>query len=106
MNARDEEILACTCGNYPWDHWERRALERGVNKELATLGRAVFREAYQHDWEPLLQTLCGWEDEGEAMIELALSGPERASFAWQKLLDTDGCRGSWSKKTGEWVSWL
>lgn len=106
MNQRDEEILACTCGHYPWDDWQRCALTRGVNNELATLGRAVMREAYQHDWEARLQALCGWNDNGEAMIELALSGPDQALFAWQKLLDTDGCRGSRNEKTGAWVSWL
>ena len=74
----------CTSGQYPWDFWEKRALARGVPGELASLGRAVMREAYQHQWESLLRALCGWEDEGEAMIELALSGPARASFVvWQ-----------------------
>jgi hypothetical protein len=96
----------CTYGEYPWDWWEKRALSRGVRRELAGLGRAVMREADQHLWEPRLQALCGWEDDGEAMIELALAGPGRAFFTWQTLLDTDGCRGSWNKETGEWVSWL
>jgi hypothetical protein len=96
----------CTYGEYPWDWWEKRALARGVPNELATLGRAVMREADQHLWEPQLQALCGWTDEGEAMIELALIGPGRAYFTWRKLLDTDGCRGCYHPKTGEWVSWL
>ena len=96
----------CTYGQYPWDFWEKRALARGVPPELANLGRAVMREADQHLWEPLLQAICGWEDEGEGMIELALIAPKHARFVWQKLLDTDGCRGSYNPKTGEWISWL
>jgi hypothetical protein len=91
---------------YPWDFWEKRAVARGVPGELANLGRAVMREADQHMWEPLLQALCGWDDEGQGMIELALIAPEHARFVWQKLLDTDGCRGSYHPKTGEWVSWV
>lgn len=91
---------------YPWDDWEQRALEGGVSKELASLGRAVMREAYQHQWEPKLQALCGWEDEGETMIRLALEMPAQARYIWQKLLDTDGCRGSYDPKSGEWVSWI
>lgn len=101
LNAR---VLGCTYGQYPWDDWERAALARGVAKELANLGRAVMREAYQHGWEPRLQKLCGWEDDGEAMIALALGAPKRARSAWEKLLDTDGGRGSYHPKTGEWIS--
>ena len=96
----------CTYGQYPWDFWEKRAVTRGVPPDLANLGRAVMREADQHLWEPELHALCGWEDEGEAMIELALAAPENARFVWNKLLDTDGCRGSYNQKTGEWVSWI
>ena len=96
----------CTYGQYPWDFWEKRAVARGVPSDLANLGRAVMREADQHLWEPLLQALCGWEDEGEGMIELALMAPKHARFVWQKLLDTDGCRGSYHPKTGEWISWI
>ncbi len=103
LNAR---VLGCTCGHYPWDEWERTALERGVDRNLATLGRAAMREAYQHDWEAKLQKLCGWEDEGEAMVGIALSMPEQARHIWEKLLDTDGCRGSRNPKTGEWISWM
>jgi len=96
----------CIYGQYPWDFWEKRALARGLSKELASLGRAVMREAYQHQWETLLQKLCGWEDEGEAMLALALAAPDRARFVWEKLLETDGCRGAYHPQTGEWISWL
>ncbi len=106
MNERDEYILDCTPGNYPWDGWEKQARERGVSDELATLGRAVMREAYQHQWGEKLRTLCGWDDDGKIMIELALACPKRARLIWNKLLETDGCRGSYNPKTGEWISWL
>lgn len=96
----------CIYGQYPWDFWEKRALACEVPRELAALGRAVMREAHQHAWESLLQKLCGWEDEGEAMIALALAAPERARFFWEKLLETDGCRGVYHPQTGDWVSWL
>lgn len=96
----------CPYGQYPWDFWEKRARARGLEQELAALGRAVMREAHQHQWTSCLQQLCGWEDEGEAMIELALAAPERANYLWGKLLDTDGCRGSYHPQTGEWISWI
>lgn len=96
----------CIYGQYPWDFWETRALARGASRELAGLGRAVMREAHQHQWQSLLQKLCGWEDEGEAMIALALAAPDRARFFWEKLLETDGCRGAYHPQTGEWLSWI
>jgi hypothetical protein len=96
----------CPYGHYPWDYWEKRALGAGVSEELARLGRAVMREAHQHAWSEPLRAVCGWNDRGEAMIVLAQQTPEQASFVWQELLETDGCRGSYDEKTGEWISWL
>ena len=101
LNAR---VLGCTYGQYPWDDWERAALPRGVEKKLANLGRAVMREACQHDWESRLQKRCGWEDGGAVMIALALRAPRTARRRWERLLDTDGGRGSYHPKTGEWIS--
>lgn len=106
MTPRDEQVLDCSCGHYPWDDWQRRAVAAGVPADLATLGRAVMREAYQHQWETSLQELCGWEDDGAAMIELVLKTPEGARFVWKNLLETDGCRGAYHPQTGEWISWL
>lgn len=79
-------------GNYPWDKWERCALQLGVPEELAMLGRAVYREAYQHSWSEDLQAECGWMDSGRAMIVLALLKPQETRRRWQHLLDTDGER--------------
>jgi len=102
LNAR---VLNCTCGNFPWDEWKTRALAAGMPAELATLGRAVMREAYQHAWDEDLQRLCGWEDEGNGMLVSALEAPEQAATDWQQLLDTDGGRGHWDHQTGQWVSY-
>ena len=80
-------------GEYPWDEWQGRARAAGVTEELAMLGRSVIREAYQHDWPAKLQSECGWDDDGEAMIELALKDPARADRRWRWLMETDGERG-------------
>jgi len=103
LTALDERVLSCSFGNYPWDEWERRALEKGVVPDLAALGRAVFREAYQHGWDERLQSLCGWRDDGKRMLRLALRSPRTAAKRWQRLMDTDGYRGEYDAQTGEWV---
>ena len=64
-------------GNFPWDTWERRAQDAGVWFELAVLGRSVYREAYQHNWEQELKQECGWQDDGNAMIDLASAAPSK-----------------------------
>lgn len=94
----------CTYGQYPWDHWQTAALAAVVPAELASLGRSVMREAHQHAWSERLKSLCGWNDKGKRMIRLALRSPKTADKRWRHLLDTDGLRGRWDEKTGEWVS--
>lgn len=81
-----------TPGACEWDHWQSRALAAGLGAELATLGRAVMREAYQHDWCARLQAECGWRDEGRAMLARALSRPRRTAARWEWLMATDGQR--------------
>ena len=46
----DTRITGCLPGAYPWDDWQWEALAAGLDARLAALGRAVMREAYQHDW--------------------------------------------------------
>lgn len=75
---------------FAWDAWEERAKAGGVVADLAQLGRAVMREADQHAWSEELQAECGWADDGDAMIALALDKPEIARSRWSWLLDTDG----------------
>lgn len=106
LTALDERVLRCTFGNYPWDDWEKVALAKGVPPELAALGRAVFREAYQHGWDERLKALCGWRDDGQRMLKLALRSPRAAGKRWQRLMETDGYRGEYDAQTGEWKSFL
>jgi hypothetical protein len=92
-----------TVGEYPWDLWAQLARNASVSVELANLGRSLMREADQHAWSEELQRECGWEDAGEAMIELALHAPDEALRRWKYLMATDGERGRWVD--GEWESW-
>jgi len=96
-------VLECPYGQYPWDDWKSWAMDRGVPNDLAVLGRAVIREAYQHGWPDRLKSLCGWRDNGQRMVKLALRSPETARRRWQQLLDTDGNRGHHDEQTGQWV---
>jgi hypothetical protein len=106
LDMFDSEVVQCTFGHYPWDDWERDALAAGVPKELASLGRLTVREAFNHGWNDPLKSLCGWYDQGRRMIKLALRSPKTAEKRWNRLLETDGLRGEYNEKTGQWVSWL
>ena len=55
----DKHVLACPPGSFPWDDWARDAAAAGVDPDLASHGRAVMREAYQHDWCDRLKYECG-----------------------------------------------
>ncbi|MGH7943321.1 MAG: hypothetical protein ACREDS_00090 [Limisphaerales bacterium] len=101
----DELVLGCGVGSYPWDRWQRKALSAGVAPELAELGRAVMREAYQHNWDKRLKMLCGWNDHGRCMMQQASHCPAVVKLRWQRMLDTDGYRGERDPQTGEWKSW-
>jgi len=105
LDVFNSEVLQCSFGHYPWDDWERDALAAGVPKDLAGLGRLTVREAYQHDWNDRLKSLCGWYDRGRRMIKLALRSPATADKRWDHLLATDGLRGEYNEKTGQWNSW-
>lgn len=102
----ESRVLGCEYGHYPWDGWERWAIAQGVDRELAALGRLTVREAYQHQWDDRLKSLCGWHDQGRRMVKLALRSPGTARKRWQRLLDTDGYRGEYDEKTGQWISRL
>lgn len=98
-------VLGCEYGHYPWDDWERRAVAHGLDRDLAALGRLTIREAYQHQWDDHLKSLCGWRDDGRRMLRFALRSPEKAKRRWNRLLETDGYRGEYDEKTGQWVSY-
>jgi hypothetical protein len=38
--------------------------------------------------------------------EQGVSSREQRREVWLKLLETDGCLGSWNKETGEWIPLL
>lgn len=99
-----DAVLGCSYGEYPWDDWQRWAIAQGVTEEMAALGRSIIREAYQHGWTDQMKSLCGWNDNGQRMTKLALRSPEKARKRWERLLETDGNRGCYNPKTGEWVS--
>jgi hypothetical protein len=100
LRAREDRLLACQPGGYPWDDWQREALAAGVPAELAQLGRAVMREAYQHGWCEELREECGAGREAAAqgMIFETLEQPDWARSRWNWLLATDGLRvDPWSR---------
>ena len=103
LTPLDERVLACSFAHYPWDDWERHALDASVPKELAGLGRAVMREAYQHGWEGWLQSVCGWSDDGAALLALALRSPKAARRQWDVLMRTDGLRGDYPARSTNWT---
>jgi len=63
----------------------------------------VIREAYQHDWDARLKALCGWSDDGQALLAHALRFPKAARRRWDVLMRTDGLRGDYRPRTVEWV---
>lgn len=89
-------------GRFAWDRWEQRARAAGIGKDLAGLGRAVMREAIQHDWPPELKAECGWGDDGERLLVFAQQEPAAAEERWGFLLETDGERGRLNPKTESW----
>lgn len=100
LNRDLDAVCACSFGGYPWDDWERCALARGLNEELAGLGRLLIREAFNHGWDAWLQNLCGWGDDGRALLALALRAPKSARRHWEILMRTDGLRGDYPPSRG------
>ena len=96
-------VLKCSYGHYPWADWERTALAAGVPQDLAGLGRATLREAFQHDWDAPLKSLCGWSDDGQALLAYALRFPKAARRRWEILMRTDGLRGDYRPRSPEWI---
>jgi hypothetical protein len=103
LNPDLDAVCACTFGHYPWDDWHRHALARGLDAELAGLGRLLIREAFNHGWEAWLQNLCGWSDDGQALLAFALRSPRQAQRQWDVLMRTDGLRGDYRARSTEWV---
>ncbi len=85
------EQAAWESGDYPWDRWEEHAGARGVPADVAQLGRAVMREAYQHQWGARLACRFGW-----AALDLA-ENPD-----WQEVPGLPGVRTS---RPGTMLRW-
>jgi hypothetical protein len=83
-------------GQYPWDHWERAALERGMERTLAALGRDVVRDASQHNWAKPLRQLC----EGCALEDLLIRAPYLGRRLCEILLETDGLKIAYTEEEG------
>ena len=90
----DNRILGCLPGTYPWDEWKQEALAAGLFPETASLGRAVMREAFQHNWCDQLKYECGIynADTAAGMIACAKEQPDLVEARWRWLLETDGLR--------------
>ena len=94
----------CEYRHYPWDDWERGP-RPGPARDLAGLGRLTMREAVSARLGRALKSLCGWRDDGKRMLKFALRSPEKARYRWNRLLETDGYRGEYNPKTGQWISY-
>lgn len=88
MNANPSTNQNCSRESYPWNRWLQDALEAGIPEDLATLGRATIREAYQHTWSQELKYLT----RPQLMIRMAQDAPKLAACLWTILLETDGLR--------------
>lgn len=90
-------------GELPWDQVYARSLAAGAEEDLADLARAVMREAHERGWPIELRGLCGWLDEGRALIHAALTKPELAARTWTELLETEGLTGHYRGEAPEWT---
>ena len=54
---------------------------------MATLGRSVMREAYQHGWPSEIKATCGLYDAGKRMLSLALNSPQLAEKRWNDVFE-------------------
>lgn len=82
-------VFGGTPGDFPWDRWQSCALQAGVPEDLASLGRSVFREAFQHDWPDDAKVECGWLDGGLTMIFQVLAFPDETAARWRYLYSAD-----------------
>jgi hypothetical protein len=97
-------VLDCTYLHYPWDDWERYARACGLDAGLAGQARLLIREAFNHDWPHWLKPVCGWSDDGQALLAFALRDPKAARRQWDILFRTDGLRGDYpNPRSIEWV---
>ena len=96
-------VLNCEPFHYPWDDWERWALAQGLDPSVVGQARLLIREAFNHDWPEELRVLCGWSDDGQALLALAQRAPKKALGQWNVLMRADGFRGDVHPETQEWT---
>jgi hypothetical protein len=94
---------ACSYGHFPWDDWERWALSRGLHPDIAGQARLLIREWFNHSWDECLRQLCGWSDDGRALLQFGLKSPKKSLRQWDILMRTDGLRGDAHPRTKEWT---
>lgn len=89
--------------HYPWDDWERWAIERGLEAGVAGQARQIIREAYSHGWPEGLRAFCGWRDDGQGLFKRAWRAPRRELRCWSILMRTDGLSGDHLPRDGAWT---
>ena len=95
-------VCGCRFGQYPWDDWERWAIFQGLDADVAGQARLLIREWFNHSWDGWLRDLCGWSDDGRALLQFALKSPKKALREWEILMRTDGFRGDYEHRTWNW----
>jgi hypothetical protein len=81
-----------------WEDWHAEAIAAGVEHDVAEAGRALIRVLYEEDgppdhWDEEIASLSGLDDDGLAMIQLALLRPRTALRVWRRIAETSGLRG-------------
>ena len=90
-DPKTDSLTDYTPSTFQWDWWQEDAVERGLDPDLASLGRAVIRETHQHSWSGQAAALCR-----DDVVERLLTGaPDLAKRLYEVLLETDGLRGAW-----------
>lgn len=100
----ESRVLECESLHYPWDDWQEWALAQGLDARLARQARSLIREAFSHSWDAWIRNLCGWNDDGRALFQIARRTPQKALGQWDILMRTDGFRGD--LRPGSTVEWI
>ena len=93
-DPKTDSLADYTPSTFRWDWWEEDMIERGLDRDLVALDRAVIRETHQHSWSGQAAALSR-EDVVETLLTRA---PELAKQLYEVLLETDGLRGAWAEE--------
>ncbi len=83
---------------YAWDEWQRYALAKGIDPDLAALCGSAIRAAYEHWWKGHAYYLCIGN---LSLTELAHRAPQLTRRLCGLLLETDGFESARDEATGE-----